>query len=120
MKQGQHNIIIRMAALFMIAATSLLIVNKALYTHTHITKEGQIIAHSHPFKQETGNNSGTGHQHTSVQFHFLDNLQLLFPALFLSILIFLFRNNEKHTTRLKSRVYEAHIVCQYGRAPPAL
>lgn len=109
-----------MTAVFMIAAISLLIVNKALFTHTHITKEGQIIAHSHPFKQEPGKNSPAGHQHTSVQFHLLDNLQLLFPVLFLSISFLLFGNKEKHTTGLKSRISEAHIVSRYGRAPPAL
>ncbi|PWD98053.1 hypothetical protein [Marinilabilia rubra] len=120
MKQGQHNTIIRMTALLMIAAMSLLILNKALFTHTHITKGGQIISHSHPFKPETGNNSPAAHQHTAVQFHLLDNLQLFFPILFLFISLALFRNKKKYTTSLKAHFSESDIASRYGRAPPVL
>jgi len=120
MKQGQHNTIIRMTALLMVAAMSLLILNKALFTHTHITKGGQIVSHSHPFKPETGNNSPAAHQHTAVQFHLLDNLQLFYPILFLLLTLALFSNKKNYNAGQKAHFSKLQIASRYGRAPPVL
>jgi len=121
MQQGPQNKLIRLIALFLVAVTAMLIVNRALFLHTHISPNGEVFVHSHPFQKGNQKDVPTAaHHHTAAQCHFLDSLNLLFPILFFVISqLHLFVKQDyyisDHTIFVAS-----FLVVRQGRDPPFL
>jgi len=53
-----------------ITVFSLLVINNALFNHTHKTESGKLVSHAHPFSKST-------HNHSAGEVCYYDNLQLL-------------------------------------------
>lgn len=119
MQIGHQNKLIQFTALILGVVMVLLIVNRALFVHTHINANGEVIVHSHPFKK-SGQNDATSHHHSNAQFHYLDNLSLLFPILFLIIaLVNPFVRKDFYLTNVSVN-FSPFLIMHKGREPPFL
>ena len=119
MKGRFHSHLKRLAAGLMIALISVLLVNRALYIHIHVQSDGSVVSHAHPFSKKSGTSQGTEHQHTSLDFFLLDQLDVLvfFACVFLALKT-LTRSNTIGRQK-NDRLLPALVPISPGRAPPA-
>jgi hypothetical protein len=102
----------------LIGIVGMLVVNEAIYTHTHQIN-GHLVTHSHPYSNPSDSSSAPAHQHNKTQLAFWGNIEILFP---LTVLAFLMLNISKPVFRSIQSiifVYTAPQVHYPGRAPPA-
>ena len=96
-----------------------LLVNQALYTHTHVMPDGSIVSHAHPFSKNAGCNKNTTHQHSSAEFFLLDMLDVL---ILYAIAAFVLKRSALNTLFREAsldRLLPALVPISLGRAPPA-
>ena len=85
MKKHTNHIAFRLFSVFILGVALFTIANQALYIHTHQTEEGEIIVHAHPFDKENDAKPIKTHHHEKVDFLFIQNAQVLFFVLMISI-----------------------------------
>jgi hypothetical protein len=102
----------------LILIMSIMLVNKASYTHVHILPDGSLTSHAHPFSKSAENNKNTPHQHTSLELYLLDVLQVLMLS---AVAAFILKNSVLNTTFREStenRLLPSRAPVSLGRAPP--
>ena len=78
MKTKQSNMVRRATAMFMAVIMLLLIINKALFIHTHILEDGTVIVHAHPYNKSEDSKPVKTHHHSNYALLFFHNINLLF------------------------------------------
>jgi hypothetical protein len=65
------------------------LVNNIAFTHTHITNDGLVVQHAHPYAKELPQRTSDsqGHTHTDKDYFVLNQLNLLFLVLAAVVLI---------------------------------
>jgi len=98
----------------------LLIANKGLYIHTHKLESGFVVTHSHPYDKKQDSEPIKKHHHTTAEFIFFENLNVLFLSIFL-IISFLSLVRKKLSFIEVETIYFTQLSFLYqGRAPPVL
>jgi hypothetical protein len=103
----------------MVLTMSLLMVNRAIYTHIHVMPDGSVVSHAHPFSKSTDDSKGMDHQHSGPEFLLLDQLDILTVV---AIAIFVLR---AITPSIKLVIQENHqllpsvVPIIHERGPPA-
>ena len=95
------------------------LVNRAFYIHIHVLPNGSVHSHAHPFSKSHNSSGGTGHQHSSLDFFLLDQLDIL---AFLACALFTlkaFTGVIPFGSRIIERLLPALVPLSPGRAPPA-
>lgn len=64
-------------ALLFLGVTLLIVANLVLYTHSHVTPQGQIITHAHPVSGACGGGDIPEHGHSAELLYQIQTLQLL-------------------------------------------
>ncbi len=113
------NITKRITAILLIGIVGLLIINKAVFFHSHSQNNGTIVSHSHPFNKSEDAKPLKSHKHTSIEFLLLENLELLIPLVVIGLTYI-----KKVTARTLNSYYgfkasPVYIVLKNGRAPPS-
>lgn len=83
------SVIKKYLAVVLLGIIGLLTLNNALFVHWHTLPCGKIVMHSHPFNDHPESNGSQGHQHSKVEFNFLDNILLLFAV---GLTVYLLKN----------------------------
>jgi hypothetical protein len=95
------------------------VLNKAVFTHSHLTPDGRLITHAHPFDKANDNQPVKSHYHSLAETVVLQQLELIFPiiALLFGLLSTWFiQQIWEYVQILFSIKYPKSIS---GRAPPA-
>lgn len=64
---------IKFGFLLLVPAYFAILANSVHNRHTHITPDGIIITHAHPFTKNTNGEPQTNHRHSAKEFHFLQS-----------------------------------------------
>lgn len=120
MKKTVKNLTIRIISFLMIGIVCMLIVNKAVFLHTHKLSDGTIIEHAHPYNKSQDSGPFKTHHHSNAQFFFLKHLNILFPVLSLIIAFALFINKKTFLIETRVKYLLFCIAHKKGRAPPVL
>ncbi|MEA3447294.1 MAG: hypothetical protein U9Q98_02440 [Bacteroidota bacterium] len=69
-----------------LALILMLVVNRAVYFHTHVLPDGTVVQHAHPYPLHEQKNGKAQHQHSSIEFLFFAQIMIFLIgfALFLS------------------------------------
>ena len=119
MKERFHLNAKRLSAVLMIVIISFLMVNRAFFIHIHVQPDGSVHSHAHPFSKSSSNSKGSTHQHTSLEFFLLDQLDVM---AFMAFALILLKANTRPWTicrREKDRLLPELVPISPGRAPPA-
>jgi hypothetical protein len=120
MQKTGKNIMIKALSFVMIGVAGLLIVNKALFIHTHQLSNGTIIVHAHPFDKSTDKDPIKEHQHTNDGLFFINHVDILFLVFVLALaLAYLQFRSKFFVLRYLHFITRARIT-KNGRAPPYL
>lgn len=118
MKGKAHILWKKITFVLLIVVMGCLLINQALYTHTHVKPDGSIVSHAHPFNKTQESKQGKSHTHSSLEFFLLQNLNLLFLAALISLVLNnLGREFLKVQTSAQGYI-TALLISSPGRAPP--
>ena len=94
------------------------VLNKAVFTHSHLTPDSRLITHAHPFDKANDNQPVKSHYHSLAETVVLQQLELIFPIIALSF--GLLKSNVcmqiRIPVRIASYINYPHSIS--GRAPP--
>jgi hypothetical protein len=68
--------IIKIVSFIALLLVLMLVVNRAVYFHTHLMPDGTVVQHAHPFPVNEQNNGEANHQHSSVEFLFFAQIMV--------------------------------------------
>jgi Mn2+/Fe2+ NRAMP family transporter len=106
------------AVLLIIGLLGILVANQTLYVHSHITSDGRVITHAHPYNESEDSAPYKSHQHSKSEFIFLKSLQILFFTFFASLLLFNISYQVKIVLYRPSKYTSPFQILRSGRAPP--
>lgn len=115
----RQNSIKKAVAYLVLGVMGLLILNKAVYLHTHTLNDGTIVVHAHPFQATSDSNSGNPHQHTKCGFYFLDQLSFLYSQLPDNVVLSAAVYHTISFPEKRSFYFENYHACLKNRAPPS-
>lgn len=108
----------RLTAGLLVLIMGLLMVNRALYIHIHVLPDGSLHSHAHPFSKSKANTGGVDHQHSSLEFLLLDQLDVItYCASALSVLM-AFSPSITLGRPCMSHLPPSLVRVSPGRAPP--
>ncbi len=70
-----------------IGLMGLMIINKVIFLHSHVMKDGTVVTHAHPYKSASDSKPLNSHQHTKAAFCFFDHFQLLFLSTLFTLIL---------------------------------
>jgi len=118
MKVTVKHITIKIVALLMIGLMGMLIVNSAIFLHVHKLDDGTIISHSHPYDKTNDSHPYKTHHHTKAELLFFHNLDILFPLVFLVLVLIAFTKKFPILSDLTITRQLVYLDFHKGRAPP--
>ncbi len=96
------------------------IINKILYTHSHILSNGTVITHAHPYDKSADNSPFKSHQHGSVELVILSAVSFL-PAIYLTFFLAIISQKTYLIIPFLGEKYLFNCWRKInGRAPPCL
>jgi len=118
MKGSWHRILEKLTIGLLILVMGSLLVNQALYTHNHVLPDGSIVSHAHPFNKTQESKQGVAHQHSSLEFYLMDQLNVLIFSISAVLLLKALSNVSIFWERTNIRLIPSLVPLSYGRAPP--
>jgi len=106
------NIIKKLVGSLLFILTLTLLFNNSVWVHFHVSNDGTIFVHAHPFaspeKQSQNSPLQTkGHKHSEAEFLILD---ILFKSVFLLILVFVFSKTLFHCLQSYKILYTSKLI----------
>lgn len=118
MKGKAHILWKKLTTALLIVIMGCLLINQALYTHTHVRPDGSIVSHAHPFNKSQESKQGRSHQHSTLEFFLLQNLNLLFLIALVSLVLSKPKREFIKIQTITRDFIPALIIPSPGRAPP--
>ncbi len=119
MKGMWHIILGKFMIGLLILVMGCLLVNQAIFTHTHVQADGSLVSHAHPFSKKTDNAKGKAHQHSSLEIILLEQLDVLISCASALVLL----KALSMFTTFRPEAIQVHLpsltLPSSGRAPPA-
>jgi len=106
-------------SILLIAVLTTLMLNRLVYIHVHILPDGTGISHAHPFSKSHADNPDNSHQHSSLEFYLLDQLDTLILVLLAACILKPFATISRLQKSINELLLTAHVFMHQGRAPPA-
>ncbi len=109
-----------MSAYVFIGLVGMMVVNKAIYLHTHKLIDGTSVTHSHPYNKSGDDQPIKTHHHSLFEYVVLQNLGTLFFTVFFSHLLVVQSKNaffERGQIALQAWTTNSLYA---GRAPPMI
>ena len=107
-------------SLILIVLFAFQIVNKSLYTHSHILAFGQVVTHAHPFERSDDNGDPKSHRHTQAEMIILDQVNILFVCIIAIFLIGVSFSKLKLNQSFAVDYSPVYLCNRKGRSPPSL
>ena len=111
-------ITIKTGAWLIIAVLAMLLTNQVVFEHSHQLADGTIISHAHPYDKSGDQEPHKQHTHTIAALIFFENLEILFPLVFLFIAGIGFVKRDKYVTGAFKQPSLVPIYSLKGRSPP--
>jgi hypothetical protein len=105
-------------AIFLIVIVGIFSINEYLYIHKHISNNGEIIIHAHPYDKSKDTGQNKSHKHETGDLVYLASLQTFLPAVvfvFIAHVTYL-----EHTYTEKALIFKAQHIFLFTqeRGPP--
>ena len=98
----------------------LLIINKAVFLHSHVLADGTVISHAHPYPSTDDSKPFQSHHHTKAAFFLFDNIQLLFNSIPFGLIFFIPNFRTKVFISGFTKTAPEYFSSTRNRAPPVM
>jgi hypothetical protein len=105
-------------SIFLIGVVSVLIFDRALYTHIHVLPDGSLISHAHPFPGSSEDESTPDHQHSNQELFLLAHLDVMIIGSTAALSIVQDTGPAELLKLTEDQLFSALVPFSPGRAPP--
>ena len=119
MKGRWHRILGKSTIGLLILVMGCLLVNQAIYTHTHVLPDGSLVSHAHPFSKNTDSANGKSHQLSSLEIILLEQLNVLISCASALVLLKVLSMFITFRPEAVQAYLPSLFLPSLGRAPPA-
>ncbi len=104
----------------LLSVYGLILVSNTFFYHSHITADGKVISHAHPFNKQNDAKPYKTHRHSKLELLLLfsDNYNTAELQLVVKAISFINFNN--YLAHCNTAVLSQNIPLKPGRAPPRL
>jgi hypothetical protein len=92
--------------------------NRAVYTHSHLTRNGIVITHAHPFNKSSDSLPYKKHSHADYEFFMFDQLNVLILLTFVLYAFYRVSQKKEHLIFNIKRHLSGFTRQKPGRSPP--
>jgi len=103
-----------------IGLMGLMIINKAIFLHSHILTNGTVISHAHPYQSTDNSKPFQSHHHTKAAFFLFDNIQLLFNSIPFGLIFLIPNFRTKVFFSGFTQIAPEYFSSTRNRAPPLM
>lgn len=114
----RNNYVLKFLSFISLIILFLNIVNQSIYVHSHVSENGEIVTHAHPFNQQEDNSPLKSHKHTSLEYVILNTLNIYLSSVFSLALLGLFILFLKKTFILKFINPQFYFHSKQNKSPP--
>lgn len=119
-RQVKHNAFSKITAWLLCLLFVVQLANNAVFTHTHITADGQLISHAHPFNKGSDSEPVKSHHHSDFEIGFFQQLNLLFLSSPILVALFIAATSFKYFKRRIQKNASGFLQFLPGRSPPCI
>jgi hypothetical protein len=105
-------------ALLLCAAFSFQVLNRAVFTHTHVLDDGTMVVHAHPYDKPSDSSPTKHHHHSKDEIVLLNQADLLYFVFLGSFTLVLFSTKTVPDSKPEHTHIFSHPFCLKGRSPP--
>jgi len=103
-----------------IVLMGLMIINKAVFLHSHVLADGTVISHAHPYQSTDDSKPFQSHHHTNAAFFLFDTIQLLFNSIPFGLIFFIPNFRTKVFFSGITQIAPEYFSSTRNRAPPVI
>ncbi|MDP3913072.1 MAG: hypothetical protein Q8R96_04965 [Bacteroidota bacterium] len=107
-------------AYLILGLMGLLIINKAVFLHSHVLANGTVISHAHPYQSTDDSKPFQSHHHTKAAFFLFDTIQLLFNSIPFGLIFFIPNFRTKVFFSSITQIAPEYFSSTRSRAPPVI
>ncbi|MDP3431525.1 MAG: hypothetical protein Q8T04_00965 [Bacteroidota bacterium] len=107
-------------AYLILGLMGLLIINKAVFLHSHVLANGTVISHAHPYQSTDDSKPFQSHHHTKAAFFLFDTIQLLFNSIPFGLIFFIPNFRTKVFFSGITQIAPEYFSSARNRAPPVI
>lgn len=110
----------RAIAYLILGLMCLLIINKAVFLHSHVLADGTVISHAHPYQSTDDSKPFQSHHHTKAAFFLFNNIELFFNSFPFGLIFFITNSRTKVFVSGFTQIAQEYFSSTRNRAPPVL
>ena len=110
----------RYIAIILVIIVGLVTLNNILFVHAHKLSNGTLVVHAHPFSKSTEGANNQPHQHSKVEYSFIDSLLLLFAISIATFSVLVLCTNRALHFLYSAQVTSFLLQRLTNKAPPVL
>lgn len=92
--------------------------NKTAYTHSHLTENGEIIIHAHPFDHHNDDLPLKSHNHTGLEYLVLNALDIFTISVFIFSALKLIQVISHKNYSYKTLIKQTYFYYKQNKSPP--
>ncbi|MBW8333890.1 MAG: hypothetical protein K0M40_17845 [Prolixibacteraceae bacterium] len=110
----------RAIAYLILGLMGLLIINKAVFLHSHVLADGTVISHAHPYQSTDDSKPFQSHHHTKAAFFLFNNIELFFYSFPFGLIFFIPDLRTKVFISGFTQIAPEYFSSTRNRAPPVI
>lgn len=118
LKLFRSTYILKLFSLISLSIILLNLVNKSVYTHSHLTESGEIVIHAHPFDQHNDDSPLKSHNHSALEFLVLNALDIFTISIFLFSALKLTQVISYKNYSYKTLIKQTYFYYKQNKSPP--
>lgn len=118
LKQKIYRIINATVIVLLLSIYGLILVNNSLFYHSHVTPDGKVISHAHPFNKQDDDKPFKAHHHSKLELLLLFSDNYNTAELQTIVKVIPISNFNNYLAHNNTAVLSKRISHKSGRAPP--
>ncbi len=118
LKQKIYQIFNPTVIVLLLSIYGLILVNNSLFYHSHVTPDGKVISHAHPFNKQSDDKPFKAHHHSKLELLLLFSDNYNTAELQTIVKVIPITNFDNYLAHNSTAVLSKIISYKSGRAPP--
>ncbi len=118
LKQKIYQIFNPTVIVLLLSIYGLILVNNSLFYHSHVTPDGKVISHAHPFNKQNDDKPFKAHHHSKLELLLLFSDNYNTAELQTIVKVIPITNFDNYLAHNSTAVLSKIISYKSGRAPP--
>lgn len=120
MKNKGNTFLKKIIPIFLVAVISCMVINNAVFMHSHILADGSVVVHAHPYNKTNDSQPFKSHKHSKVAIVLYQQLHHFLAVFFAAFLIIMTISRFLFNQTCFLSIPKHFVGLKQGRAPPVI